>query len=176
MSNSVISLALSVIEVGAGLQLNGSTLSVIPNTDIANSVTAAAGSTLTLAGNNGNGASIVLGLTSIITLTGALQGLQLRINNQANGYTLTQTDAYVGYTGTGGHTFTLPAISASTSRVFLIKNRGTGTLTIGRTGADELFTTVAATSFSLVPGEGAMVVCDGSYWVITLMVSGVITA
>lgn len=174
--SSVISLALSTIEIGAGLQLNGSTLSVIPSTDITNNVTAAAGSTLTLAGNNGSGATVVLGLTSIITLTGALQGLQLRINNQPNGYTLTQTDAYVGYTGTGGHTFTLPAVSASTSRVFLIKNRGTGTLTIGRTGADELFTTVAATSFSLVAGEGAMVVCDGTYWVITLMVSGVITA
>lgn len=175
MPASVINLALSVIEVGTGLTLEGSVLSVTGGQQVANNVTAPSGDTLTLAGNGGAGASIVLGIGDTVTINGALQGLRVRVNNQAGGYTITSSDYYVGYTGAGGQTFTLPAVASNVNRVFVIKNRGTGNLTLAAGGSDQLFSTTNASSFVLVPGVAATVICDGTYWVIVALASGVVT-
>lgn len=170
----VVNLALSSLIIGDGLTLSGSTLSVTPATSVANTVVAASGSTLSLEGNGGAGASIVLGLGSTIALSGSLQGLKVRVNLQAGNYTVTSTDLFVVYTGAGSQSFTLPAASSNVDRLYLIKNRGTGTLTLACTGADEIFTTTNVSTFSLRAGEAAIVVCDGTYWNIVSLASGVI--
>lgn len=175
MAGGVINLALSVIEVGTGLTLQGSVLSVTGGQQVANNVTAPSGDTLTLAANGGTGASITLGLGSTVTITGALQGVRWRINNQAGAYTLTSTDYYVGYTGAGGQTFTLPSVTANVERAYQIKNRGTGNLTLSAGVGQELFTTTNTGTFVLVPGVCVTVISDGTYWVIAALASGVVT-
>lgn len=68
------------------------------------------------------------------------------------------------YTGTGGHSFVLPAISGNAGAEFLFKNRGSGSVTVARAGSDEIYTTTTGTSFDLIPGQSVRVVNDGTYW------------
>lgn len=174
MSNQLLNLALSVIQIGEGLTFDGFTLAAAPQTNVVSSVLAPSGESLTLAGNGGNGGKIVLGSSQTIAFTGIILGMTVNTTAQSGDYTLTSTDYLALYTGAGGGTFTLPAVSGNTGRVLMIKNRGTGALTVDTTGADEIFTTTNVSSFSLAVGLGATFVCDGTYWTVTSMVAGTI--
>mgnify|MGYP001590781674 CR=1 FL=1 len=172
---SVVNLSLQVLRIGTGLTLTGDTLSATAATTVANTVIAAAGSSLTLAGNDSAGATLVLGSGATITLSlAAWQGTTVRVNNQSGNYTVTATDYYVGYTGAGGHTITLPAASTNTGRLYLVKSRG-GTFTLDVTGGGQLWTNAIVSSMSLIAGECATVVSDGTYWVVIAMAGGIIT-
>lgn len=175
MSNQLLNLALSVIQIGEGLTFDGYTLAAAPQTNVVSSVLAPAGESLTLAGNGGSGGSIVLGSSQTISFTGTIQGLRLNTAVKSGSYTIDTSDYLILYTGAGGGTFTLPAVSGNTGRVFVVKNRGTGALTVARSGSDEIFTTTNVSSFSLAVGLGATFICDGTYWVVTSMVAGTIT-
>lgn len=124
--------ALSVIEIGSGLSLQGSVLS-------------AAGGTSTRA-------------TRLVAIN----------------YVLASTDYYIGYTGTGGNTITLPDAATLSGGEYIIKNRGTGTLTISAPTGAGLFTTTAASSISLLAGESIHIISDGQYWDVVAMASGII--
>jgi hypothetical protein len=79
-------------------------------------------------------------------------------NAQSASYSILTSDYYIAYTGTGGHTFTLPAATTG-GRSFLIKHSGTGTLTIARSGSD---TIDGATSLTLATYDSALLVADGT--------------
>ena len=171
---AVINLALACVVVGYGLQLNGDTLSVNATQSSVTSVIAPAASTLTLAGNDSSGGLVTLGVANTITSTSAWQGIVFKTNNQSGDYSILSTDIYVGYTGAGGHTFTLPAAASHTGRLYMVKSRG-GTLTLAVTGGGELWTNAVASTMTLIAGECAVVISDGTYWVVTSMASGLIT-
>lgn len=173
--SGIVNLALSVLRIGTGLTLDGDTLSATPNTYVTNSIIAAAGSTLSLASNNGAGASLILGLGNSLLSTGEWQGIVFKTNNQSGSYSILSDDIYVGYTGAGGHTFTLPAAASHTGRLYMVKSRG-GTLTLAVTGGGELWTNTNASTMTLIAGECAVVISDGTYWVVASIASGLITA
>lgn len=174
MANGVVNLALASLVIGSGLTLNGDTLSVIPGQSTVDSVTAPAGSTLTLAANDGLGGVITLGLGNTVTTTAAFQGLRYRVNNQAGAYTILSDDLYIGYTGGGSQAFTLPAAASHTGRLYILKNRGSGTLTVNVTSSGQLWTNAAVASRDLLVGECLTVISDGTYWVATDILSGLI--
>lgn len=129
---SIVNLALSSLEIGAGLTLSGSTLS------------AAAGSS---------------------TRTTRLVSVDA---------TLASTDYYIGYTGVGGHTITLPDPALLTNGEFIVKNRGLGSLTISAAAGGGLFTTIGVASMTLLPGESIHIISDGQYWDVVAMASGIV--
>lgn len=61
--------------------------------------------------------------------------------------------------------WTLPAAASSTDRIFFLKNRGTGAITLGTTGAlNELFTSALTNSATIAAGKELQVQSDGTYW------------
>ena len=84
------------------------------------------------------------------------------VASTSGSYTMNPSDYVVSYTGSGGHTVTLPAATAGGSgraRPRVILNNGTGTVTISRAGSDTVDQTA---SVSLAAGAMAIVVPDGS--------------
>lgn len=77
-------------------------------------------------------------------------------------YTPTNDDRVIDCTS-GTYTVTLPTAVSQTGRTFVIRNSGTGTITIGRTGAE----TVAGATSQTLAGKGFLeVVSDGSNWLV----------
>lgn len=77
--------------------------------------------------------------------------------------TLSTSENYI-FTGTTT-TWTIPAVSGTTGRIYKLKNRGSGNVTINTTAsANELYTTAAANTYSLTPGSAIILVSDGSFW------------
>lgn len=74
--------------------------------------------------------------------------------------------AYV-FSGTTA-TWTLPAVSGNTGVAYWIKNRGSGTLTLSRAGADNLYDTTTRTTISIAAGASARILNDGTYWLVLL--------
>jgi hypothetical protein len=80
------------------------------------------------------------------------------INTQSGSYTLASTDYCVIYTGSGS-TFTLPAASGCTGRIYMLVNQGTGTLNTStiKTGNSSSITTLST-------GTNVQVISDGTNW------------
>lgn len=76
--------------------------------------------------------------------------------------TLTNHDYYV-FSGTTT-TWTLPAASLSGNRAYIIKNRGSGNITLNSNSGSEIYTTVAAASTTIAPGASLTIICDGTFW------------
>jgi hypothetical protein len=77
-------------------------------------------------------------------------------------YTATNDDRVIDCT-TGTYTITLPTAASQTGRTFIIRNSGTGTITIGRTGAE---TISGATSQTLAGYGYLQVVSNGTNWLV----------
>ena len=72
------------------------------------------------------------------------------------------------YTGTGGHTLTLPQVARLKGSRFSVKNRGSGAaITISKASADGsiVYDTSAVASITIAAGANRDFVCDGTYWV-----------
>lgn len=82
---------------------------------------------------------------------------------QAAGWTVDLYDRAKVFIYTGGaDTVALPAVAdVNDSFFFLIRNAGTGTLTVDPNGAE---TIDANTTIALNPGESTIIVCDGLEW------------
>lgn len=91
--------------------------------------------------------------------------LVVRLNSSSAG-TLTLATTYTHYVFTGTTTtWTLPAVSGTTSHVFYIKNRGSGAITLGTAAAaNELYTTSAVNTLTINAGEAYMLLSDGTYF------------
>lgn len=177
MPNHLLNLALSVIQIGEGLIFDGYTLSAAPiDKIVTNSISAPAQESLTLAGNNGNGARIILGVNQDIDIIGTIRGLTLNVKTKSENYVIEKSDYLIVYTGSNAGTFTLPTVTNNTGSVFSIKNRGSGILTVQSLEADKIFSTTNISSFDLQVGLGATFVCDGTYWLIVSMAAGSITS
>jgi len=113
------------------------------------------------------------GLQTANTLTGQIDGT-FRANSfymktstsSATTLTLDATATAWIFTGSTATTWTLPALSGNTDRIYRIKNRGSATITLTRAGSDNLYTTASVTTLTINPGEAYEVVNDGSFWCI----------
>lgn len=82
------------------------------------------------------------------------------------------TNFRVVYDGAGGHTATLPGSSSSDPRSVWIENRGTGDLTVTRSGTDTISVgaTTGLTTITLKPGETAIMhTRAGGTWVANIL-------
>lgn len=70
------------------------------------------------------------------------------------------------YSGTGGNTWTLPAVANNSTLEFRVKNRGSGNLTIQRAGSDNIYDTTTQTSITVAAGASLMLINDGTYWLV----------
>ncbi|MCW3127170.1 MAG: hypothetical protein JWO03_2828, partial [Bacteroidetes bacterium] len=73
--------------------------------------------------------------------------------------TLDGTNYCVIYTGGIGSTFTLPAASGATGRIYVLTNHGTASLT-----TSTYTTSSAGTSVTLTAGTSVQLISDGSVW------------
>jgi hypothetical protein len=90
--------------------------------------------------------------------------------SSASTLTLTAAASIYVYNGATTATWTLPAISGNTGELLVLYNRGTATVTVSCSGADNLYSGGATqTSIALPPGGSIQVLNDGVYW---LVVSG----
>ena len=77
-------------------------------------------------------------------------------------YTATNDDRVIDCTS-GTYTVTLPTAASQTGRTFIIRNSGTGTITIGRTGAE----TIAGATSQTLAGYGQLeVISNGTNWLV----------
>lgn len=80
--------------------------------------------------------------------------------------TLAATSATWVFTGSSGTTWTLPALAGNTGVTFLIKNRGSATITLNAAGSDNLYQTSSVTTLSITAGSSFQIINDGTFWLI----------
>jgi hypothetical protein len=89
-----------------------------------------------------------------------------RITVQAGAtYAITPDYEVIVATGTTA-TWTLPALAGLSGVQFVIKNRGSGDLTVQRAGADQIYDTAAVSSITVAAGAKAKLINDGTYWLL----------
>lgn len=98
------------------------------------------------------------GTHTAIPLGGGGSSYEPTITTQATSTTLSTAYETWVFTGSSAATFTLPA----TGTRYVIKSRGTGTLTVSGT----LFSVSATSSLTIYPGESATFHWDGTYWIV----------
>ena len=124
MAGGAVNLSLSVLLIGQGLTLSGSTLSATP-------------------------------------------GVSVRAYRSTSSSTsLTDSDYYVGYTGSTTATFSLPLATTFGGTDLLVKNKGSGTVTLDATSTGGIYTSSLVSTLALSPGEEAYLIADGSNWVV----------
>lgn len=67
------------------------------------------------------------------------------------------------HTGTGA-TWTLPFSTENSGMEYLIKNRGSGAITLNPPGSDRIYTTADQTSINIAAGAAAALVSDNQKW------------
>lgn len=79
---------------------------------------------------------------------------------------LSVTKNYYSFFGTTA-TWTLPAVSGNTGKSFLIKNRGSGSITLNSNGGgNDIYNTSATNSLTITAGSSYILVNDGTYWTV----------
>ena len=105
-----------------------------------------------------------------VTATGALNGTQLDLNapvTKTASFTLGDTENFVVCNGTGSITVTFPTASASTGRVVWIKTIAAQTVVSASSNVLPIGTATPGTAIlAASAGANAMLVCDGTNWVI----------
>lgn len=84
-------------------------------------------------------------------------------NKQSGNYTLVSSDYIVISTGTG-NTFTLPTAVGISGQMYMIKDGGTGGLTLATTSSQTIFDTSATTTLAIALGGSVTVVSDNANW------------
>jgi hypothetical protein len=115
--------------------------------------------------------NIIMGVSNISTDNGA----RLQVNgNQSLGVVtsaadplaLDNTATHYVFTGTTA-TWTLPTVAGHTGWFYLIKNRGSGAITLNsNAGGNDIYNTVAVASFTINAGAAFIVANDGTFWLI----------
>jgi hypothetical protein len=78
--------------------------------------------------------------------------------------TLDRSKTLYAFTGSSAATWTLPAVTGNTGLTYFIKNRGSANVVVQRAGADNLYTSSAVTSITILPGESRTIINDGAIW------------
>jgi hypothetical protein len=122
---------------------------------------------LTTTGTSGaatyNAGTGVLNIPTPSSTATTWAGYFATINASATSYTLNGENEAV-FNGSSPQTFTLPTRASSSNEVFLIKNRGTATLTISANTSESIYTNSLVSSFTIAPGESAILVNSYLYW------------
>lgn len=135
--------------------LGGGTGNIIENNHIAGAITYSGGSTKTNNRWNNN--------------TGA-GGLANNTTEVSGAVTLdSNTTDRLTYTGSG-NVWTAAPVSGNAGKAHRISNRGSGSITLNRAGADNLYVlgTGVATSATISAGQQATMENDGTYWVVKI--------
>lgn len=90
-------------------------------------------------------------------------GTTLPFTNQTSTYTVDNTDCVVNCTA-NTFTVTLPTAVGIEGQYFIIKNRGTGVITVDGDGSETI--DGAANKLLAVQNESITVISDGSNWII----------
>jgi len=114
---------------------------------------------ITNTGNVGIGTSAPLSTLEISGTSGELITV-----SSAGTLTLGASVVY-NFSGTTT-TWTLPAISTTLNRVYKVKNRGSGNITLNRAGSDNIYNTSSVTTITITPGQACELRNDGSFWVV----------
>jgi hypothetical protein len=113
-----------------------------------------AGSPTTIGIFDGDGTFTTTGRRKIKTVTDG--GATLLIGN-AQGYFFNGTTA----------TWTLPAVAGTDGIMYIIKNIGSGTITLNAdSGNNEIYNTSAVNTFSITSGQSYTLISNGTYWTI----------
>lgn len=90
---------------------------------------------------------------------------KLAVTVVTTAYAVKETDDVVVYTGTGGHTITLPNATAYKGYQFAVKHAGAGVLTLDATSAGQLWTSLGlVNSVTLAVGDGVDLVAGNTNW------------
>lgn len=135
-----------------GGSANGQALTIKPTTG-----TGTSGSDIIFqVGNNGGTEVFRFLSTGQQKLMG---GMRYNRKAQSGTYQILNTDYYVAYTGSGGHTITMPAPTV-VGETYLIKNAGTGSFTLAGNGAN-IF---GASTYSMATAETLRITYNGTIW------------
>ena len=105
-----------------------------------------------------------------VSVTGALNGTMLDLNapvTKTASFTLADTENSVVCNGTGSITVTFPSAAASTGRVVWIKTIAAQTVVSASSNVVPINSATAGTAILAgTAGTWAMLVCDGTNWVV----------
>lgn len=105
-----------------------------------------------------------------VTVTGALNGTMLDLNapvTKTASFTLGDTENFVICNGTGSITVTFPSAAASVGRIVWIKTIAAQTVVSASSNVCPIGSATAGTAIlAASAGANAMLVCDGTNWVI----------
>lgn len=91
-------------------------------------------------------------------------GVAMSLNEQAGDATIANASGVNVYTGSGGNTWTLPALSTHPGKFLFIKNAGSGNLTVQRAGSDNIYNTSSVTSITVAAGADIILAAGSSFW------------
>ena len=105
-----------------------------------------------------------------VSVTGALNGTMLDLNApviKTASFTLADTENFVVCNGAGSITVTFPSAAASAGRVVWIKTIAAQTVVSASSNVKPIGTNTAGTAIlAASAGAWAMLVCDGTDWVV----------
>lgn len=105
-----------------------------------------------------------------VAATGAVSATQLKLNApviKTASFTLADSENFLVCNGAGSITVTFPTASASTGRVVWIKTIAAQTVVSAGTNVKPIGTNTAGTAIlAASAGAWAMLVCDGTDWVV----------
>lgn len=104
------------------------------------------------------------GVKWILTYTS--QGPTKTITSSAGTLSLLSHNRNYSFSGTTT-TWTLPALANNTGRIYYIKNRGSGNITLNsNAGGSDIYDTGTVNTISITPGSAKLIIHDGTYWTI----------
>ena len=105
-----------------------------------------------------------------VSVSGALSGTMLDLNapvTKTSSFTLGDTENFVVCNGAGSITVTFPTAATSTGRIVWIKTIAAQTVVSASSNVKPIGTNTAGTAIlAASAGANAMLVCDGTDWVI----------
>lgn len=90
----------------------------------------------------------------------------ISVNVQTGSFNVPGRHVQYVFTGATASIWTLPSISTTLGAYYMIKSRGSANLTLQGSGSDQIFATSATGSIVLNTGNAAILVNDGTFWLI----------
>jgi hypothetical protein len=109
---------------------------------------------------NANNSAVLTATTNNVEIE---KSLTIKVANKSALYTITDSDYLINCTS-GTFTVNLPTAVGRTGRQYVVKNSGSGTITLDGDGTE---TIDGATTFTLTQYVSVTVVSDGANWIIT---------